>query len=117
MNDTLIGNIYNQVFESYLRAYVRPVIPGTMDSGGTTRIMEPQDLSSLEEFPEAAGFVQFMQDMKQLGIMGRDMHAGNFLMRPSDNEIVVVDLGLFKIQDVVNIPDKKETIPVFERNK
>jgi len=117
MNDTLIGNIYNQVFESYLRAYVRPVIPGTMDSGGTTRIMEPQDLSSLEEFPEAAGFVQFMQDMKQLGIMGRDMHAGNFLMRPSDNEIVVVDLGLFKIQDVVSIPDKKETIPVFERKK
>ena len=117
MNDTLIGNIYNQVFESYLRAYVRPVIPGTMDSGGNTRIMEPQDSSSLEQFPEAAGFIRFMQDMKQIGIVGRDMHAGNFLMRPSDNEIVVVDLGLFKIQDAVQIPDNKETIPIFERNK
>ena len=117
MNDTLVGNIYNQVFESYLRAYVRPVIPGTMDSGGNTRIMEPQDSSSLEQFPEAAGFIRFMQDMKQIGIIGRDMHAGNFLMRPSDNEIVVVDLGLFKIQDAVQIPDNKETIPIFERNK
>ncbi len=57
MNDTLVGNIYNQVFESYLRAYVRPVIPGTMDSGGSTRIMEPQDSSSLEQFPEAGAFV------------------------------------------------------------
>ncbi len=117
MNDTLVGNIYNQVFESYLRAYVRPVIPGTMDSGGSTRIMEPQDSSSLEQFPEAAGFIRFMQDMKQIGIMGRDMHAGNFLMRPSDNEIVVVDLGLFKIQDAVRIPYNKETIPIFERKQ
>ena len=45
------------------------------------------------------------------------MHAGNFLMRPSDNEIVVVDLGLFKIQDIVQIPDNKETIPIYERKK
>ena len=117
MNDTLVGNIYNQVFESYLRAYVRPVIPGTMDSGGSTRIMEPQDSSSLEQFPEAGAFVRFMQEMKQIGIIGRDMHAGNFLMRPSDNEIVVVDLGLFKIQDIVQIPDNKETIPIHERKK
>jgi serine/threonine protein kinase len=117
MNDTLVGNIYNQVFESYLRAYVRPVIPGTMDSGGSTRIMEPQDSSSLEQFPEAGAFVRFMQEMKQIGIIGRDMHAGNFLMRPSDNEIVVVDLGLFKIQDIVQIPDNKETIPIYERKK
>jgi len=117
MNETLIGNIYNQVFESYLRAYVRPVIPGTMDSGGSTRIMEPQDSSSLEQFPEADAFVRFMQEMKQIGIIGRDMHAGNFLMRPSDNEIVVVDLGLFKIQDIVQIPDNKETIPIYERKK
>ncbi len=117
MNDTLIGNIYNQIFESYLRAYVRPVIPGTMDSGGSTRIMEPQDSSSLEQFPEADAFVRFMQEMKQIGIIGRDMHAGNFLMRPSDNEIVVVDLGLFKIQDIVQIPDNKETIPIYERKK
>jgi predicted unusual protein kinase regulating ubiquinone biosynthesis (AarF/ABC1/UbiB family) len=58
-----------------------------------------------------------MQDMKQIGIIGRDMHAGNFLMRPSDNEIVVVDLGLFKIQDIVQIPDNKETIPIYERKK
>ena len=45
------------------------------------------------------------------------MHSGNFLMRPSDNEIVVVDLGLFKIQDVVKIKDKGDTIPFFERKR
>jgi hypothetical protein len=36
-------------------------------------------------------------------------------MRPSDNEIVVVDLGLFKIQDVIKLKDKAETVPFFER--
>ena len=118
MNDSLIGNIYNQVFESFLRAYVRPVIPGTFSSDDSRQIMQPQDSSALEEFPEAENFVQFMQDMKKIGIVGRDMHSGNFLMRPSDNEIVVVDLGLFKIQDAVKIKDKGDTIPFFEkRNK
>jgi len=115
MNDTLIGNIYNQVFESFLRNYVRPIIPGTFNPDDSRDIMQPQDDSALEEFPEARNFIQFMQDMKKIGVVGRDMHSGNFLMRPSDNEIVVVDLGLFKIQDVVNIKDKAETIPFFER--
>lgn len=117
MNDSLIGNIYNQVFESFLRAYVRPVIPGTFSPDDSREIMQPQDSSALEEFPEAVNFVQFMQDMKQIGVVGRDMHSGNFLMRPSDNEIVVVDLGLFKIQDVVKIKDKGDTIPFFERKR
>ena len=115
MNDTLIGNIYNQVFESFLRNYVRPIIPGTFNPDDSRDIMQPQDDSALEEFPEARNFIQFMQDMKKIGVVGRDMHSGNFLMRPSDNEIVVVDLDLFKIQDVVNIKDKAETIPFFER--
>ena len=118
MNDMLIGNIYNQVFESFLRAYVRPVIPGTFSPDDSREIMQPQDSSALEEFPEAKNFIQFMQDMNKIGIVGRDMHSGNFLMRPSDNEIVVVDLGLFKIQDIVKVKDKAETIPFFEkRNK
>lgn len=117
MNDSLIGNIYNQVFESFLRAYVRPVIPGTFSPDDSREIMQPQDSSALEEFPEAVNFVQFMQDMKQIGVVGRDMHSGNFLMRPSDNEIVVVDLGLFKIQDAVEIKDKGDTIPFFERKR
>jgi hypothetical protein len=117
MNDSLIGMIYNQVFNSFLRGYVRPVVPGTLDPDDSREIMKPQDSSALEEFPEAVNFVQFMQDMKQIGIVGRDMHVGNFLMRPSDNEIVVVDLGLFKIQDAVEIKDKGDTVPFFERKR
>ena len=117
MNDSLIGSIYNQVFESFLRAYVRPVIPGTFSPDDSRDIMQPQDSSALEEFPEAVNFVQFMQDMKEIGVVGRDMHSGNFLMRPSDNEIVVVDLGLFKIQDAVKIKDKGDTIPFFESKR
>ena len=117
MNDTLVGNIYNQVFESFLRNYVRPIIPGTFNPDDSRAIMQPQDTGALEEFPEARNFIQFMQDMKQIGIIGRDMHSGNFMMRPSDNEIVIVDLGLFKIQNIKKIPDRKETVPFFEKRK
>ena len=117
MSDSLTGAVYNQVFEAFLRAYVRPVIPGTLNPYDSTAIMKPQHSSALAQFPEAQNFVQFMQDMKQLGIVGRDMHAGNFLMRPSDNEIVVVDLGLFNIREVIEIPDKGETVPFFEERR
>jgi len=55
--------------------------------------------------------------MKGIGVTAKDMHKGNFLMRPSDNEIVVVDLGLFQIESGIQVADRGETVPFFERKR
>jgi len=117
MNDYLVSNIMGQIYEGFLQNYFRPIIPGSMSQDNPTTIMKPQHHSSVEQFPEAAGFIQFLNDMKAVGVTARDMHKGNFLMRPSDNEIVVVDLGLFEIQDAAQVADRGDTVPFFERKR
>ena len=116
MNDSLLGNIYSQVLESFIKAYVRPIIPGTVHDHDSSASLEPQHSSALEQFPEARGFIEFIKAMKEAGFTGRDMHAGNFMVRPSDKELVIVDLGLFKMSGVAEIVDDGKTIPFFENN-
>ena len=117
MNDYLVSSIMGQIYEGFLQNYFRPIIPGSMSQDNNTTIMKPQHHSSVEQFPEASGFIQFLNDMKGIGVTARDMHKGNFLMRPSDNEIVVVDLGLFQIESGIQVADRGETVPFFERKR
>jgi len=39
---------------------------------------------------------------KETGLVGRDMHDGNVLVRKSTGDLVIVDVGLFKDKSKVN---------------
>ena len=120
MNDSLKMTCYNQLYEAFKKNYVKPIIPGSFTGRFGREIMRPQPESAIEDFPEAQNIIQFLNDMKQIGFSGFDLHSDNIMVRPIDKELVVVDLGLFKLEDLAKVEDSGETTPfdLFEkRNK
>lgn len=78
----------------YLNKQIVPVHQGTspaISTGGSS-----SEITAA--FPEAAGFIEaidyFMQDLQW---QAKDIHGGNVMARPGTKDIVVVDLGLFKL--------------------
>jgi hypothetical protein len=53
--------------------------------------------------PEVASIRKALNELeKETGLVGRDMHEKNVMIRGFTNEIVVVDLGLFKLRSEIN---------------
>ena len=50
-----------------------------------------------EAFPETAGVRAAMKKFAGRDFKPFDVHAGNVMMRPGTNDIVIVDLGRFNI--------------------
>ena len=48
-----------------------------------------------KEFPEIAGVRAAMKEFSGRDFKPYDVHAGNVMMRPGTNDIVIVDLGRF----------------------
>tara|TARA_Y100000296_G_C5173836_1_gene258842 strand:- start:1295 stop:2293 length:999 start_codon:yes stop_codon:yes gene_type:complete len=47
-------------------------------------------------FPEAKSLMDAMQHMARESFSPHDIHSGNVMMRPSSNQLVIVDVGLFR---------------------
>jgi serine/threonine protein kinase len=117
MNDSLKMTCYNQLYEMFKKVYVKPIIPGSFTGKFGREIMSPQPDSALDDFPESQNIIKFLNDMKQIGFSGFDLHSDNVMVRPDDKELVVVDLGLFKLEDIAKVEDSGDTTPfnIFEK--
>ena len=87
---------------SFEKAYSKPLVSGaagrelTQKSGlrGLDQFYGQED--ELEkEFPEIAGVRAAMKEFSGRDFKPFDVHSGNVMMRPSTNDIVIVDLGRF----------------------
>jgi len=114
---TTKGFAYSQLYETFKKNYVKPIIPGSFTGRFGREIMKPQPESALEDFPEAQNVITFLNDMKQIGFSGFDLHSDNVMVRPADKELVIVDLGLFKLEDLAKVEDSGDTTPfdLFEK--
>lgn len=96
--------IKEDLVESFYQAYARPLVTG---AAGIT----PPPKSGLrgfdstwfgeeeaeEDFPEIIGVRAAMKEFAGRDFKPYDVHAGNVMMRPGTNDIVIVDLGRFNI--------------------
>jgi hypothetical protein len=96
--------IKEDLIESFYQAYARPLVTG---AAGIT----PPPKSGLrgfdftwfgeeeaeEDFPEIIGVRAAMKEFAGRDFKPYDVHAGNVMMRPGTNDIVIVDLGRFNI--------------------
>jgi len=89
---------------SFEQAYSKPLVSGaagkelTQKSG--LRGMDQfygQEEELEKEFPEIAGVRAAMKEFSGKEFKPFDVHAGNVMMRPGTNDIVIVDLGRFNI--------------------
>jgi hypothetical protein len=96
--------IKEDLIESFYQAYARPLVTG---AAGIT----PPPKSGLrgfdftwfgeeeaeEDFPEIIGVRAAMKEFAGRDFKPYDVHAGNVMMRPGTNDMVIVDLGRFNI--------------------
>jgi hypothetical protein len=58
---------------------------------------------SKDTFSEVGSMYEALEALKkETGLIGRDMHEGNVLVRASTGDLVIVDVGLFKDKSKVN---------------
>jgi len=59
-------------------------------------------------FPEAKSLRQAIKDFENLtGLVARDMHDKNAMIRPGSGDIVIVDLGMFKPESELKLREQK----------
>jgi serine/threonine protein kinase len=59
-------------------------------------------------FPEAKSIRQALKDFEHLtGLVARDMHDKNAMIRPESGEIVIVDLGMFRPESELKLREQK----------
>jgi len=97
-----MNGVLHTIPNNFIEAYRRPMMTGGVnisplsalsgrDRGGAGRIEVEQ------EFPETIGLRKAMDAFHNAGITPKDVHIENIMMRPNTNELVIVDLGLFKL--------------------
>ena len=86
---------------AFVKAYMRPIVSGgekLRPKSGLRGIDQyGNNLEVDEEFPESIGIRQAMKKLFGRGLRPFDVHSENVMMRPSTGDIVVVDLGRFKV--------------------
>jgi serine/threonine protein kinase len=83
--------IYNTGYNitDLLMTYWRNVVPGRYDKTNRDRTL-------VQEVPEIAPLMNAMDILAEFGIQVRDLHPGNLMMRPSTQDLVFIDAGLYK---------------------
>ena len=89
---------------SFEKAYSKPLVSGAagkeLAQKSGLRGMDQfygQEEELEKEFPEIAGVRAAMKEFSGKEFKPFDVHAGNVMMRPGTNDIVIVDLGRFNI--------------------
>ena len=94
----VVRNIRATLEKSFMKAYTRGIM--TLGPEKERKLLQYryQKKQALENFPEIKGFVNALTylDEKE-GFSAADVHSMNVMFSKSSHEMVVVDLGLFKI--------------------
>ena len=98
------SHIKEDLLMSFFKAYMKPLVTGAagrrIDHGSGLRGFDSFYGISDElekQFPEIVGVRAAMQAFADRDFKPFDVHAANVMMRPKTNDIVIVDLGRFKI--------------------
>ena len=98
------STIKENLLDSFTKAYIKPLVTGA--AGRQLRhasgLRGFDDFYGMEKdfeeaFPETAGVRAAMKKFAGRDFKPFDVHAGNVMMRPRTNDIVIVDLGRFNI--------------------
>lgn len=102
----------------FTKAYARPLISGGIglkDTSGLKGIdYGPEAGSEVSDvFPETQNLRDAMNYFFRQGkLRSFDVHSGNVMMRPSTNDVVIVDLGRFNLVKLPPVPPPRALPPV-----
>ena len=94
----VVRNIRAALEKSFMKAYTKGIVTIGPEKERKRLQYRYQKKQALENFPEIKGFVNALTylDEKE-GFSAADVHSMNVMFSKSSREMVVVDLGLFKI--------------------
>lgn len=106
--------IRTELRTAFVKAYQRPMISGGENLPNFSALKGLDQFFKREKeieetFPETIGVRKAMKKFLGRGLVAKDVHSDNVMMRPKTNDIVIVDLGLFRLRYVAENLKKKVT--------